>query len=41
MKENVVKQESFAFTLRVVKLAECLQGDKKVFVLATEVFGVL
>ena len=28
MKEHVVKQKSFAFALRVVKLAKYLQGDK-------------
>jgi hypothetical protein len=30
MKENVVKQKSFAFALRVVKLAKYLQGEKEV-----------
>jgi hypothetical protein len=29
MKENIVKQKSFAFALRVVKLAEYLQGEKQ------------
>jgi hypothetical protein len=28
MKENVVKQKSFAFALRVVKLVKYLQGEK-------------
>jgi hypothetical protein len=35
MKENVVKQKSFAFALRVVKLAKYLQGEQKKFVLST------
>ena len=37
MKENVVKQKSFAFALRVVKLAKYLQGEKKEFVLSKQV----
>ena len=41
MKENVVKQKSFAFALRVVKLAKYLQGEKKEFVLFKQVFGIL
>jgi hypothetical protein len=41
MKENVVKQKSFAFALRVVKLVKYLQGEKKAFVLSRQGFGVL
>jgi len=37
MKENVVKQKSFAFALRVVKLSKYLQGEKKEFVLSKQV----
>jgi four helix bundle protein len=37
MKESVVKQKSFAFALRVVKLAKYLQGEKKEFVLSKQV----
>jgi four helix bundle protein len=36
MRENVVKQKSFAFALRVVKLAKYLQGEKKEFVLSKQ-----
>ena len=37
MKENVVRDKSFAFALRVVKLAKYLQGEKKEFVLSRQV----
>jgi four helix bundle protein len=37
MKENVVKEKSFAFALRVVILAKYLQGEKKEFVLSKQV----
>jgi four helix bundle protein len=37
MKENVVKQKSFAFALRIVKLARYLQSEKKEFVLSKQV----
>lgn len=37
MKENVVKVKSFAFALRVVKLAKHLQTEKKEFVLSKQV----
>jgi four helix bundle protein len=37
MKENVVKNKSFAFALRVVKLAKFLQNEKKEFVLSKQV----
>lgn len=37
MKENVIKTKSFAFALRVVKLAKYLQGEKKEYVLSTQV----
>ncbi len=36
MKENIVKDKSFAFALRVVKLAKYLQGEKE-FVLSRQV----
>jgi hypothetical protein len=35
MNENVVKQKSFAFALRVVQLVTYLQGKQKAFVLST------
>ena len=38
MKENVVKQKSFAFALRVVKLVKHLQGEKA-FVLSKYALG--
>jgi four helix bundle protein len=37
MKENVVKDKSFNFALRVVKLAKYLEGKKKEFVLSRQV----
>ena len=37
MKRNVVKEKSFAFALRAVKLARHLQGEKKEFVLSKQV----
>ena len=37
MKENVVKDKSFDFALRVVKLAKYLEGEKKEFVLSRQV----
>ena len=37
MKENVVRDKSFAFALRIVKLAKYLQGEKKEFVLSKQV----
>jgi four helix bundle protein len=37
MKENPVKDKSFAFALRVVKLAKYLEGEKKEFVLSRQV----
>ena len=40
MKENVVQQKSFAFALRVVKLAKYLQGEKQEFGLSKQVLGV-
>ncbi len=36
MKENVVKNKSFAFAVRVVKLYQFLQTDKKEFVLSKQ-----
>jgi four helix bundle protein len=36
MKENVVKDKSFAFAIRVVKLYQYLQGDKREFVLSKQ-----
>ena len=37
MKENTVKDKSFAFAVRVVKLAKYLQGRQKEFVLSKQV----
>src|SRR3990172_9179405 len=37
MKENIVKDKSFAFALRVVGLAKYLQDEKKEFVLSKQV----
>jgi four helix bundle protein len=37
MKENTVKDKSFAFALRVVKLAKYLEGRKREFVLSRQV----
>jgi four helix bundle protein len=37
MKENVVKDKSFDFALRVVKLAKYLEGEKKEYVLSKQV----
>ena len=37
MKENVVKTKSFAFAIRIVKLARHLQNEKKEFVLSRQV----
>ncbi len=37
MKENIVKDKSFAFALRVVKLAKYLESEKKEFVLSRQV----
>jgi four helix bundle protein len=37
MKENVVKDKSFAFALRVVNLAKYLEREKKEFVLSRQI----
>jgi four helix bundle protein len=37
MRENVVKNKSFAFALRVVKLAKYLESEKREFVLSRQV----
>jgi four helix bundle protein len=37
MKENIVKDKSFAFALRVVKLAKYLESEKREFVLSRQV----
>jgi four helix bundle protein len=37
MKDNIVKDKSFAFALRVVKLAKVLQEEKREFVLSKQV----
>lgn len=37
MKENVVKNKSFAFALRIVKLFQFLQCEKKEFVLSKQI----
>lgn len=36
MKENPVKGKSFAFALRVVKLAKYLESEKREFVLSSQ-----
>jgi four helix bundle protein len=36
-RQNVVKEKSFAFALRIVKLAKYLQDEKKEFVLSKQV----
>jgi len=36
MKENVIKSKSFAFALRIVKLFQYLQTEKKEFVLSKQ-----
>ena len=37
MKENVVKDKSFTFALRVVRLAKYLRGEQREFVLSKQV----
>jgi four helix bundle protein len=37
MKTNVVKEKSFAFAIRIVKLARYLQAEKKEYVLSKQV----
>ena len=37
MKENVIRDKSFAFALRVVKLAKYLEGKKREYVLSRQV----
>ncbi|HEX2930673.1 MAG TPA: four helix bundle protein, partial [Candidatus Binatia bacterium] len=37
MRENPVREKSFAFALRVVKLAKYLENGKKEFVLSRQV----
>jgi four helix bundle protein len=37
MKENPIREKSFAFALRVLKLAKSLERDKKEFVLSRQV----
>ena len=37
MKDNIVRDKSFAFALRVVKLAKHLQDEKREFVLSKQV----
>lgn len=37
MKNNVVRDKSFAFALRIVKLSRFLQADKKEYVLSKQV----
>lgn len=36
MKENIVKYKSFAFALRVIKLAKFLESEKRQFVLSRQ-----
>ncbi|WP_237741268.1 four helix bundle protein [Geminocystis herdmanii] len=37
MKENVIKNKSFAFAIRIVKLAQYLREDKQEFVLSKQI----
>jgi len=37
MKENIVKDKSFAFSLRVIKLAKYLEGKKREYVLSKQI----
>jgi four helix bundle protein len=37
MKENIVKDKSFAFALRVIKLVKYLEGQQREFVLSKQV----
>ena len=37
VRHNPVREKSFAFALRIVKLAKFLQGEKKEFVLSKQV----
>jgi four helix bundle protein len=36
MKENIIKEKTFAFAIRVIKLFQFLQKDKKEFVLSKQ-----
>ncbi|MBS1730772.1 MAG: four helix bundle protein [Bacteroidetes bacterium] len=36
MKENIIKTKSFAFALRIIKLYQYLQGEKKEYVLSKQ-----
>jgi four helix bundle protein len=37
MKENPIENKSFAFALRVVKVAKCLESERREFVLSRQV----
>ncbi len=37
MKENIIKEKSFAFALRIVKLAKYLQSEQKEYILSKQV----
>ena len=37
MRQNVIKEKSFTFALRIVKLAKYLQDEKKEFVLSRQI----
>lgn len=37
MKENIVKEKSFAFALRIIKMSRHLQNEKKEFVISNQV----
>ena len=37
MRQNAIKEKSFAFALRIVKLAKYLQGGKKEFTLSRQI----
>jgi four helix bundle protein len=39
MRQNVIKEKSFTFALRIVKLAKYLQDEKKEFVLSRQILG--
>ena len=36
MKENIIKTKSFAFALRIIKLYQFLQTEKKEFILSKQ-----
>ncbi|MFK8268380.1 four helix bundle protein [Capnocytophaga cynodegmi] len=40
MKENIIKEKSFAFAIRIVKLYQYLQDSKKEFVLSKQLLRI-